>query len=340
MTLALLAMSHSPLLEHAELDAEVSAELEAAFAEARRFVHEFDPDVIVNFAPDHYNGFFYRLMPPFCVGYAAESIGDYGSQTGRLDVPEDLARALAEAVIGDGIDLAVSLDMQVDHGAVQPIEILYGDITAKPFVPIFINSVAPPFTPVQRIRLLGEAIGRHLATLDKKVLLIASGGLSHDPPVPRLATATPAQRAMLMGEGGPLSPGGARRPPAAGHRRRPRLRRRHRRRSRTWPPSGTGSCWRSSPPATSPRWTRWTPDEMTRIAGNSAHEVRTWIAGYAALGAAGRYPSSTATTGPSGNSSPASGSPPSPSTDVSRRRRPRRRSHPRSDRPTCSGQAG
>ena len=90
MTLALLAISHSPLLEHAELDAEVSGELEAAFTEARRFVHEFDPDVIVNFAPDHYNGFFYRLMPPFCIGYAAESIGDYGSQAGRLDVPEDL----------------------------------------------------------------------------------------------------------------------------------------------------------------------------------------------------------------------------------------------------------
>jgi 2,3-dihydroxyphenylpropionate 1,2-dioxygenase len=68
VTLALLAMSHSPLLEHAELDAEVSAELEAAFAEARRFVHDYDPDVIVNLAPDHYNGFFYRLMPAFCIG--------------------------------------------------------------------------------------------------------------------------------------------------------------------------------------------------------------------------------------------------------------------------------
>jgi 2,3-dihydroxyphenylpropionate 1,2-dioxygenase len=33
----------------------------------------------------------------------------------------------------------------------------------------------------------------------------------------------------------------------------------------------------------------WTPEDMTRIAGNSAHEVRTWIAGYAALGAAGPY---------------------------------------------------
>src|SRR5919107_4508177 len=137
MTLALLATSHSPLLEHAELDAEVSAELEAAFTEAGRFVHEFDPDVVVNFAPDHYNGFFYRLMPPFCIGYAAESIGDYGSQAGRLDVPEDLARGIAEAVLANGIDLTVSLDMQVDHGAVQPMEIVYRDITAKPFVPVF-----------------------------------------------------------------------------------------------------------------------------------------------------------------------------------------------------------
>src|SRR5919107_767304 len=276
MTLALLATSHSPLLEHAELDADVSAELEAAFDQARRFVRDFDPDVVVNFGPDHYNGFFYRLMPAFCIGYAAESIGDYGSQKGRLDVPEDLARALAETVIGDGIALAVSLDMQVDHGAVQPVEILYGDITAKPFVPVFINSVAPPFTPVQRVRLLGESLGRHLATMDKKILLISSGGLSHDPPVPRIASATPAQRAMLMGEGGKLSP--AARDFAA----------------------GTATIQDLAP-----EWDRelleilasgdltpldaWTPDEMTRIAGNSAHEVRTWIAGYAALGAAGRY---------------------------------------------------
>ncbi len=47
--------------------------------------------------------------------------------------------------------------MEVDHGAVQPMEIIFGDITAKPFVPVFINSVAPPFTPVHRVRLLGEA---------------------------------------------------------------------------------------------------------------------------------------------------------------------------------------
>ena len=288
MTLALLAMSHSPLLEHAELDADVSGELETAFTEARRFVHAFDPDVVVNFAPDHYNGFFYRLMPPFCIGYAAESIGDYGSQAGRLDVPEDTARALAEAVIGDGIDLAVSLDMQVDHGAVQPMEVLYGDIRAKPFVPVFINSVAPPFTSIRRIRLLGEAIGRHLATLDRKVLLIASGGLSHDPPVPRLATATPDQRRMLMGDGGPLSP-----------------ELRDARQQRVIDAAREFAAGTATIQDLAPEWDRdlmkilasgdltpldaWTPEEMTRIAGNSAHEVRTWIAAYAALAAAGSY---------------------------------------------------
>lgn len=288
MTLALLATSHSPLLEHAELDAEVSAELETAFDEARRFVRDFDPDVVVNFGPDHYNGFFYRLMPPFCIGYAAESIGDYGSQAGRLEVPEEFARELAESVIGDGIDLAVSLDMQVDHGAVQPMEIVYGDIRAKPFVPIFINSVAPPFTPVQRVRLLGEAVGRHLAQRDEKVLLIASGGLSHDPPVPRLATATAQQRSMLMGEGGPLSPEA-----------------REARQQRVIDAARDFAAGTAQIQDLAPEWDRefmdilasgdlspldaWTPEEMTRVAGNSSHEVRTWIAAYAALGAAGAY---------------------------------------------------
>jgi 2,3-dihydroxyphenylpropionate 1,2-dioxygenase len=288
MTLALLAISHSPLLEHAQLDEDVSAELDAAFAEARTFVHDFDPDLVVNIGPDHFNGFFYRLMPPFCIGYAAESIGDYGSQAGRLDVPEELARGLAEAVIGDGIDLAVSLDMQVDHGAVQPMEILYGDITAKPVIPVFINSVAPPFTPVHRVRLLGEAIGRHLSTLDKKVLLISSGGLSHDPPVPRLDTATPDQKRMLMGQGGPLTPEA-----------------REARQRRVIDTARDFAAGTAAIQDLAPEWDAellrilasgdlapvdaWVPDEMARIAGNSSHEVRTWIAGYAALGAAGPY---------------------------------------------------
>src|SRR6478735_2347656 len=203
---ALLAMSHSPLLHHVQPSPEVKAEVEAGFETARTFVKEFDPDLIINFAPDHYNGFFYNLMPPFCVGYEAISIGDFGSQAGPLDVPFDLAQSMAQSVIDNGVDTAISLHMEVDHGAIQPVELVYGDIAAKPIIPVFVNAVSKPFTPIARIRALGEAIGRWAAGLDKKVLFIASGGLSHDPPVPRLAEATPEQREFIAGGGWNRSP--------------------------------------------------------------------------------------------------------------------------------------
>src|SRR6478752_5324219 len=189
MTLALVAMSHSPLLELSEPPAELTGDVETAFTAARKFIAEYDPELVVVFGPDHYNGFFYELMPQFCIGLAATSIGDFGSTAGPLDVPKDIAQGLAQAALDSGVDLAVSLRMEVDHGMVQPLEILFGGLTAVPVVPFFINSVAPPFTPVHRVRALGEALGKYLSGLDKRVLLIGSGGLSHEPPVPTLKTA-------------------------------------------------------------------------------------------------------------------------------------------------------
>lgn len=288
MNLALLAMSHSPLLGHVELDERIASELDTAFDRAREFVNQFKPDLVVVFAPDHYNGFFYNVMPAFCIGCAADSIGDYDGQTGPLDVPRDIAHGLAEAVIGDGIDVAISMSMQVDHGFVQPLEIVFGDIRAKPVVPVFVNGVAPPFTPLSRVRLLGESVGCYLQRLNGNVLVVASGGLSHDPPVPRFATATPEQRRMLLGEMQPLDPEA-----------------RHARQQRVITAAANFANNRSNIQDLAPTWDEafldivasgelnrfdaWTPDEMKRAAGNSAHEVRTWIAAYAALSSAGEY---------------------------------------------------
>src|SRR6478609_7964940 len=118
MTLALIAMSHSPLLELSQPPAELTEDVETAFAAARKFIVEYDPELVVVFGPDHYNGFFYELMPQFCIGLAATSIGDFGSTAGPLDVPRDIAQGLAQAALDSGIDLAVSLRMEVDHGMV------------------------------------------------------------------------------------------------------------------------------------------------------------------------------------------------------------------------------
>jgi len=46
---------------------------------------------------------------------------------------------------------------------------------------IFINCINPPFVPFFRSRRLGQAVGRFSAGLGKRVLLLASGGMSHHP---------------------------------------------------------------------------------------------------------------------------------------------------------------
>ena len=100
MTLALVSMSHSPLLELSQPPAELAADVETAFDAARKFIADYDPELVVVFGPDHYNGFFYELMPQFCIGLAATSIGDFGSTPGPLDVPRDIAEGLGAGRAG------------------------------------------------------------------------------------------------------------------------------------------------------------------------------------------------------------------------------------------------
>ncbi|MBM7368340.1 3-carboxyethylcatechol 2,3-dioxygenase [Gordonia hydrophobica] len=292
MTVALVAMSHSPLLgAGSPLPADIDRELTETFDTARAFVREFDPTLVISFAPDHYNGFFHELMPPFCVGFAAESTGDYDSPTGPLDVPGDLAASLAQSVLDADVDVAISRRMIVDHGAVQPLEILFGGIDAIPVIPVFVNGLAQPFAPMRRVRRLGEAIGRFAAGLDERVLLIGSGGLSHDPPVPQWATATDVQRRLLLDGKNPTPQARAAREQrvkdaaaefVVGHSTMRDL-------NPEWDNRFLDTCAAGDPQ----RFDDYHHAEMTAAAGSSAHEVRSWVAAFSALAASGDYQVST-----------------------------------------------
>ena len=192
-------MSHSPLLDLQGPPPEVLAEVGAALDDAAAFVADFDPELVVVFAPDHYNGFFYKLMPPFCISTGATGVGDYGTHAGPLDVPGDLAAACAQALWAADVDIAIAACTDVDHGTVQPLEKLLGDATARPVLPIFVNAVATPLGPLRRARMLGAAVGGYLCGLDKRILLLGSGGLSHDPPLPDRDTAPPAVLDRIVG---------------------------------------------------------------------------------------------------------------------------------------------
>jgi 2,3-dihydroxyphenylpropionate 1,2-dioxygenase len=280
-------MSHSPLLNLSGPSQDLLDDIGGALADARDFVHAYDPELVVIFSPDHYNGFFYRAMPPFCIGTSAVGVGDFGTQAGPLDVPADIATDCATAVLNAGVDVAFSASMDVDHGTVQPLQTLFSDAASRPVVPIFINSVATPLGPVKRARALGAAVGAFAATLGKRVLLLGSGGLSHDPPVPTLATAPAAALGRIV-HGQPITP-----------------EQRQARQTQVIGLAAEFAHGRGPMHPLNPEWDErfldlldcgdlaavdaWTNEWIAQQGGNSAHEIRTWVAAFAALASQGPY---------------------------------------------------
>lgn len=287
MALALCCMSHSPLLSLPGPLQDLLDDIDGAITQARRFVDDFDPELVVTFSPDHYNGFFYKVMPPFCIGTSANGVGDYGTHAGPLDVPETHAADCAKAILDAGVDIAVSASMDVDHGTVQPLEKLFGDATSRPVIPIFVNAIGVPLGPLHRCRALGAAVGTYLATLDKRVLLLGSGGLSHSPPVPTLATAPPPVLDRIV-HGRPMT-----------------SEQRQARQVAVIDAAKTFAAGDSDLQPLNPTWDhrfleivdggrlseldQWSNAFVAHEGGGSAHEIRTWIAAFAALEAAGPY---------------------------------------------------
>lgn len=284
--MALCCVSHTPLLRTADPGAAVRDRVDDALRGAREFVAAFEPDLVVLFGPDHYQGFRYELMPPFCIGTAASAVGDYGTAAGDLDVPQALADDLVAHVLADDLDVAVSEKMVVDHGVAQPLEILLGSIAAAPVIPVFVNSLAEPLGPMRRVQRLGRAVGEWAAGLERRVLLVGSGGLSHDVPVPRLREAPPDVAAYLVDR---------RRTPDEQRAREESV---HlagqafaRGESPLLPlnPDLDREILRLFADGDLDRFDECGVARLGERGGSSIHEVRTWIAAHAALRTAGPY---------------------------------------------------
>jgi len=181
MAAALLCASHSPLMYCCAREPEQFDAIERVFAERAEAVKQFDPEVVFVFGPDHFNGFFMKLMPSFCIGSACRSVNDIGGFEGVFDVPEQLAHDAIRFVREQGVDVAASYEMIADHGFSQTMVRTLGGLDTFPVVPVFISTVVEPYVPFARSRALGDAIGKFAASLGKRVLFLGSGGMSHNP---------------------------------------------------------------------------------------------------------------------------------------------------------------
>jgi len=184
-----VAASHSTLMnthwdqvvhtDRAERFREALAEARAAVAAAR-------PDVAIVVGSNHFRGFWLDLVPAFTLGVGEViGAGEAGTPKGPQRTDPAFANALAGALIDAGTEVALSARLQIDHGQTHAIQYLLPDLDV-PVVPLVVNVFAAPLPRVDRCVQLGRNIAVAVAAMpaDLRVVVIASGGLSHQLPWP------------------------------------------------------------------------------------------------------------------------------------------------------------
>ncbi len=178
------ALSHSPLMNF-----ELPSKAKAQVATYRKAVHQIAldiqnarPDTLIVLAQDHFRTSFYNNMPAFLIGVGdVVRWGDWNGTVGALNTDIALARHAARRFFELGFEPSVSYDMKVDHGTAQVLELL--GMTEMPVIPIHINAAAPPLPTPSRCYAFGEALRDAIMSFSqgRRVAVIGSGGLSHDP---------------------------------------------------------------------------------------------------------------------------------------------------------------
>jgi 2,3-dihydroxyphenylpropionate 1,2-dioxygenase len=251
-------------------------------ADARRVaaaVAALAPDAVVVIGPDHFHANFYDAMPPFVLGVEeAEAFGDFGSRSGPLPVASALAWAIHDGLSRDGFDIALSYALTVDHGIVQSYDMVRGPAD-PPLVPLVVNTAGPPLPSMPRCVALGRSLGAAIRAADAgRVLIVASGGLSHwlPPNDPRDASVPAERHAAMIHRRRDVRAFAAAREPGvralAGN-----------------PDAQVNAAWdtwflKQLVTADLDAVTSLGDEGLEDRAGSGGHEIRTWLAGFAAAG--------------------------------------------------------
>jgi 2,3-dihydroxyphenylpropionate 1,2-dioxygenase len=153
---------------------------------ARDRIAEARPDVVVIVGSNHFRGFWLDLIPPFTLGVGeVVASGDGGTPRGNQRTAPAFAQALAEGLVEAGTEVAISARLQIDHGQAHAIQYLLDGIDV-PVVPLVVNVFAAPLPLMSRCAELGANLSRVVRGMsdELRVVVVASGGLSHRLPWP------------------------------------------------------------------------------------------------------------------------------------------------------------
>ncbi|QLQ09292.1 MAG: catechol 1,2-dioxygenase [Nocardioidaceae bacterium] len=153
---------------------------------ARDALAAAQPDIAVVVGSNHFRGFWLDLIPAFTLGVnEVIASGEAGTPKGPQRTDPEFAQALAEGLVEAGTEVAISARLQIDHGQTHAIQYLLDGIDI-PVVPLVVNVFATPLPTMARSVEFGRNLAAAIASFpdDRRVAVIASGGLSHQLPWP------------------------------------------------------------------------------------------------------------------------------------------------------------
>lgn len=191
---AAISMSHAPGASGWP-DApppEMKQRLDDAHAEVARYLDAARPDLVIALLDDHFENHFRSLMPTFAIGIADSHAGPAEYMIKALGhhrqevIPSDpkLGAALLTGLVHAGFDVARMGEIEYGNNLITPFKLIRPQFDL-PALPFFTNVFSPPLTTTARAYALGEHMRRLVESYpqDLRIAFLATGGLSHWPPV-------------------------------------------------------------------------------------------------------------------------------------------------------------
>jgi aromatic ring-opening dioxygenase catalytic subunit (LigB family) len=165
------------------------AAIREAHAKIRANLKRAAADAVLLIGDDQAENFTAENMPQILVYTGGDYVADDWDRKHTATVANhpEIAKKLVAGAVEEGFDVCWSDRFRegklLSHAHAEPILYLIRE-SGVPVVPVFVNAVHPPAPPAARCYAFGQAIGRVIARdfADKRIVLCASGGLSHFSP--------------------------------------------------------------------------------------------------------------------------------------------------------------
>ena len=151
----------------------------------RQWLADARPDQVVVIYNDHLNHFEFDAYPTLAIGVADEfpqADEGFGLRPfPGLPGDTDFGWRITESLVRGGFDMTVCQRLAIDHGIYSWLPYISSPPWPWPILPIAVNLIRHPIPTSQRLYDLGAALRRAIEAIpgDQRVLVIATGGMSH-----------------------------------------------------------------------------------------------------------------------------------------------------------------